>query len=315
MRKTRLFVCHVWEDKAGFVEPLAQALRGEFDVWYDKFQLTLGDSLLRKITEGLHACDFGVVVLSKAFFAKKKWAENELSALFALETTTRKIILPVWKDVTAEQVRSYSPILADRFAVSAAQGLEAVIAEIRVAVNVSDRKDEIASQDGSAKVNELVQTLTQRKDAERLIYSDEGAKLVSVSFTNLSAEIQRIVEIGVGASDVIKFNFKSPMRHVLYVSTRFGMHLGLALRSFYENSVSDTLLVATVFKRDFGAFGEPHGDGQTFDERVLKPSFRSGHVIWITDDENKSVFSTAELGQHLVDMFIGYVFEQAEARP
>ena len=282
---------------------------------YDKFQLTLGDSLLRKITEGLQSCDFGVVVLSKAFFAKKKWAENELAALFALETTTRKIILPVWKDVTAEDVRSYSPILADRFAVSASQGLQAVIAEIKISVNVSDRKDEITGQDSSSKVKALVQTLTQRKEAERLIYSDEGAKLVSVSFTNLCAEIQRVIESGVEASDVIKFNFTHPMRHGLYVRTRFGMYLGLALRSFYENSVSDAVLVAQVFKRDFGAYGEPHDDGQNFDERGFKPSFRDGDVIWLSDEEDKRVFSTADLAQHLVDVFIGYVFEQAESRP
>jgi len=62
-----LFICHVFEDKADFVEPLAVALRKDFEVWYDKFQLTLGDSLLQKITEGLTTCDFGVVVLSKVF--------------------------------------------------------------------------------------------------------------------------------------------------------------------------------------------------------------------------------------------------------
>ena len=109
----RLFICHVSEDKSDFVEPLAFALREFFEVWYDKFQLTLGDNLLQKITEGLLTSDFGVVVLSKAFFAKKKWAENELGGLFALETATRKIILPVWKDVTAADVRAYSPILAN----------------------------------------------------------------------------------------------------------------------------------------------------------------------------------------------------------
>ena len=103
----RLFICHVSEDKTDFVEPLARALRESFEVWYDKFELTLGDNLLQNITEGLLTSDFAVVVLSKAFFAKKKWAENELGGLFALETATRKIVLPVWKDVTKAEVRSY----------------------------------------------------------------------------------------------------------------------------------------------------------------------------------------------------------------
>lgn len=153
--------------------------RGDFEVWYDKFQLTLGDSLLGKITEGLRSGDFGVVVLSRAFFAKKKWTESELAALFGLETTTRKIILPIWKDVTAEEVRAYSPLLADRFAVSASQGLLAVVGEIKIAVNVSERKDELVERDSSQKVRALVETLSERKEAERLIYSEEGAQTVS----------------------------------------------------------------------------------------------------------------------------------------
>ena len=68
----RLFICYVWEDKDDFVEPLAHALQNAgFEVWYDKFQLTLGDSLFQKIGEGLNSADFGVVVLSNPFFGKK----------------------------------------------------------------------------------------------------------------------------------------------------------------------------------------------------------------------------------------------------
>jgi hypothetical protein len=152
----KLFICHVFEDKPDFVEPLAHALRKDFEVWYDKFELKLGDSLLQKITEGLLSADVGIVVLSKAFLAKKKWAQNELAGLFALETTTRKIILPIWKDVTEEDVKKYSPILADRFAVSASDGLDKVVSEIKVAVNVVQRKDEIAQHPASIRVKALV---------------------------------------------------------------------------------------------------------------------------------------------------------------
>jgi hypothetical protein len=70
-KEMRLFICHVSEDKSDFVAPLARKLREHFDVWYDDFQLTLGDNLLQKITEGLTTSDFGVVVLSKLSFERK----------------------------------------------------------------------------------------------------------------------------------------------------------------------------------------------------------------------------------------------------
>jgi len=41
----RLFIYHVSEDKTDFVNPLAEALSKEFDVWYDKFQLMIGDNV------------------------------------------------------------------------------------------------------------------------------------------------------------------------------------------------------------------------------------------------------------------------------
>ena len=67
-----VFISHASEDKDEFVEHLADALvAADFKVWYDEFELKLGDSLRKKIDFGLANCRYGVVVLSKAFFAKE----------------------------------------------------------------------------------------------------------------------------------------------------------------------------------------------------------------------------------------------------
>src|SRR5437764_1180332 len=100
----KIFLSHASEDQADFVRPLADALVSfpeEFEVWYSEYELTLGDKLLAKIDEGLKNCDYGVVVLSPQFFAKR-WPREELEGLFQLETTERKVILPIWKNVSAE---------------------------------------------------------------------------------------------------------------------------------------------------------------------------------------------------------------------
>jgi hypothetical protein len=86
-----LFVCHASEDRDDFVRPLAEELGKEYEVWYSEYELTLGDSLLQKIDQGLVACDFGIVVLSKAFF-EKRWPRAELDGLFGRETRSRKLI-------------------------------------------------------------------------------------------------------------------------------------------------------------------------------------------------------------------------------
>src|SRR5205085_8563712 len=134
-------------DQADFVRPLAEALSGfpkELKVWYSEYELTLGDRLLAKIDEGLKTCDYGLVVLSPRFFAKR-WPREELDGLFQLETTERKVILPVWKDVSEAEVKAFSPILASRLGADAAVGIPMIVEEIRRAVGLVDRYKEISS--------------------------------------------------------------------------------------------------------------------------------------------------------------------------
>ncbi len=267
----------------------------------------------KRFTEVLNSADFGVVVLSKAFFRKKKWAENELAGLFALETTTRKIILPVWKDLTETDVKKYSPILAERFAVLASQGISKVVDEIKIAVNVAQRKDEIARDINSRKVRALVNKLTERKEAERLAFSEEGVQLVFTGLTALFDQIERTIKEGAATSSVIKFRFRRPMRHIFYVNTVYGMHLGIGLRNFAINSVTNAQLEARIFRKELGAFGDSDGSGKVFEQLMFKPSFRAREVIWIAEDRERRAFVTSDLTEHLIDRFIELVNAQAES--
>lgn len=73
------FISHATEDKESVVKPLAKQLdRMGYRVWYDEFELTVGDSLRQSIDRGLGTSRYGVVVLSQAFFAKN-WPQYELN--------------------------------------------------------------------------------------------------------------------------------------------------------------------------------------------------------------------------------------------
>jgi hypothetical protein len=110
------FICHASEDKDEIVRPLAELLkRMELEIWFDEFELSIGDSLRRKIDRGLASSRFGVVILSEAFF-KKEWPQRELDGLVSGEVEGRQVILPIWHKITKEQVYFYSPPLADKFA-------------------------------------------------------------------------------------------------------------------------------------------------------------------------------------------------------
>jgi hypothetical protein len=90
----------------------------------------LGDSLRRKIDQGLAECRYGVVILSPSFFAKD-WPQRELDGLVARETASgQKAILPIWHQLQRAEVAKFSPTLADRVAGRSDEGIAALVRKI-----------------------------------------------------------------------------------------------------------------------------------------------------------------------------------------
>ena len=124
-----VFISHATEDKDEVARPLAEALiERSLLVWYDEFELRIGDSLRRKIDAGLAQSRFGIVVLSHAFFAKN-WPQYELDGLVTREMNGEQVILPLWHEITKQEVISHSPSLADKIARTTSTSTIAEIAQ------------------------------------------------------------------------------------------------------------------------------------------------------------------------------------------
>ncbi len=116
-----VFICHANEDKKAVARPLREALtRREITVWLDEAQMRIGHSLRREIDNGIRSSRFGVVILSEAFF-HKGWTNHELDGLVTRTVAGEQSLLPIWHELSAEQVRAYSPTLADKVAMSTSQ--------------------------------------------------------------------------------------------------------------------------------------------------------------------------------------------------
>lgn len=129
-----VFISHASEDKQIVAKPLTEGLRQySLAVWLDEQELRLGDQLRQKINQGLSRSRYGVVILSRAFFAKS-WPQEELDALLGKESFGEKIVLPVRHGLSHDEVRSYHPTLANKLSVSTDEGLEHVIAQVAAVV-------------------------------------------------------------------------------------------------------------------------------------------------------------------------------------
>lgn len=115
-----VFISHASEDKEDIVRPLANALISKgLNVWYDDFTLRIGDSLRQKIDRGLITSKVGLVVLSPSFISKG-WTNYELDGIVTRTVSGEQILLPIWHNITKQQVIDYSPSLADKVARSTA---------------------------------------------------------------------------------------------------------------------------------------------------------------------------------------------------
>ena len=93
--KPRVFVSHTSKDKP-FVEQFAWDLRQfGIDVWYDEWEIAVGDSIVEKVFAGLDASDTLIVVLSPASVTSR-WVNEELSVALMRRLSEANIrIVPV----------------------------------------------------------------------------------------------------------------------------------------------------------------------------------------------------------------------------
>jgi len=126
--KPMAFLSYDSRDRDNIARPLALELskRG-VPVWFDEFALKVGDSLREKIETGLKECKRCVLIITPRFLANTGWTKREFDSIFTRELLDRrKVVLPIWAEVTQRDVYEYSPSLADKVALQWASGITQV---------------------------------------------------------------------------------------------------------------------------------------------------------------------------------------------
>lgn len=113
-KKYDVFISHATKDKIKAVNNLKNEIMSiGVDVWYDSDSIEWGDSLSRRIDDGLKNCEFGIVVLSSDFF-DRPWCEIELRKLAERqEKEQRKTVLPLLLNTDINKVITQYPFLED----------------------------------------------------------------------------------------------------------------------------------------------------------------------------------------------------------
>lgn len=124
-----VFLSHSSKDKA-FVSRLATDLKSRgVPVWFDQWELKIGDSLTEKIEKGIDTSGWLAVVLSKGS-ASSDWVQKELRAAQARELRDRNVfVLPIVIDDCEIPLFLLDKVYAD-FRKSYAHGLESLVKRV-----------------------------------------------------------------------------------------------------------------------------------------------------------------------------------------
>lgn len=120
------FIAHDTRDKDAIVRELAKGLLGlSCPVWYDEFSLKVGDNLRQAVEKGLKEAKKCIMIISPHFISNEGWARAEVDSLITREFVEKdNVILPVWHEVSRDDVYNYSPILANKVALPSSLGVD-----------------------------------------------------------------------------------------------------------------------------------------------------------------------------------------------
>lgn len=111
-----IFISYASED-SDYVDKLEASLKKEgVSIWRDKSNIGWGQSIRQSIDNGLLKSKFGLIVISSKYI-EKYWTGYELDGILNKESSTgRQMILPLWHNVTKDEIDKKSPSLSNRLA-------------------------------------------------------------------------------------------------------------------------------------------------------------------------------------------------------
>lgn len=117
-----VFISHASRDKEDLVEDLYKSLNKlGIKIFYDKESLDWGDEWKKQILEGVNKAEFAIIVISENFFGRE-WTEKELTELLARQNRNgQKLILPILKNITIDQLTQKYPTVADIHAIDSSE--------------------------------------------------------------------------------------------------------------------------------------------------------------------------------------------------
>lgn len=93
-----VFLSHSKKDRELAISIATDLKKNKISVWFDEWEIFIGDSIVKKVQEGLSSCEFLSIIFTKNSTGSS-WVEREWQSILSKEINTREIIiLPIKGD-------------------------------------------------------------------------------------------------------------------------------------------------------------------------------------------------------------------------
>jgi hypothetical protein len=135
-----VFISYAVEDR-NVTDELCKNLKDlGVKVWYSNIELGLGENISTTIAKGLKESRYGVVILSK-HYTEGNWPAYELHSLLAEHYQNKQRILPIWHQITGEEVKQHYPDLMSIYGISTDKGILYAAEQIKKKIRAQNKID------------------------------------------------------------------------------------------------------------------------------------------------------------------------------
>jgi len=133
--KYDLFISHDVKDRSGFTTQLVLGLKQSgLKVWYSSHDLKPGDDLPTEIKWAMDNSRFGLPIFTSNYM-ESNWGMQEFNYLMIKEKIEkRKVIIPIWHNITLNEIIRKMPMEANRFAINSNKGIDRVVQNVNITI-------------------------------------------------------------------------------------------------------------------------------------------------------------------------------------
>lgn len=156
MKKYDVFISYAIEDKFPTASGLAERLKSSgLNVYFVGDRLTAGDLISDTVNHGLEESHFCVLIISPNYV--RNWPAIERNYILHREKKEgKKLVFPVWNNISREEVARHFPELIDYYAPSIESGLDAVADHLQRAIHKRKKEEVKVSRSPVSKILILV---------------------------------------------------------------------------------------------------------------------------------------------------------------